>query len=149
MKSLRNCLRSFKESERTVMTLYYLGGMTHEEISEFLGVSVAAIKNRLYRARNRLKKEETMIREALEHFQISPNLTDNIMKEISRTKQVAPTSGGKPFIPWAVGITALTIVMLMLGFSNQFLSRFQKPYNFNAASDMRVELIDTLYRAKP
>ena len=139
---VKKLLAKLKESERTVMTLYYLGGMTHEEISEFLGVSVAAIKNRLYRARNRLKKEETMIREALEHFQISPNLTDNIMKEISRTKQVAPTSG-KPFIPWIAGITALTIVLLMLGFSNQFLSRFQKPYNFNAASDMRVELIDT------
>ena len=139
---VKKLLAKLQESERTVMTLYYLGGMTHEEISEFLGVSVAAIKNRLYRARNRLKKEETMIREALEHFQISPNMTDNIMKKISRTKQVAPTSG-KPFIPWAVGITALTIVMLILGFSNQFLSRFQKPYNFNAASDMKVELIDT------
>ncbi len=139
---VKKLLAKLQESERTVMTLYYLGGMTHEEISEFLGVSVAAIKNRLYRARNRLKKEETMIREALEHFQISPNLTDNIMKEISRTKQMTP-SGSKPFIPWIVGVTAVTIVMLMLGFSNQFLSRFQKPYNFNAASDMRVELIDT------
>ena len=139
---VKKLLAKLQESERTVMTLYYLGGMTHEEISEFLGVSVAAIKNRLYRARNRLKKEETMIREALEHFQISPNLTDNIMKEISRTKQMTP-SGSKPFIPWIVGVTAVTIVLLMLGFSNQFLSRFQKPYNFNAASDMRVELIDT------
>ncbi len=139
---VQKLLEKLQESDRTVITLYYLGGMTYEEISEFLGVSIGAIKSRLHRARQRLKKEETMIREALEHFQISPTLTDNIMQEISRTKQVAPTTG-KPLIPWIVGVTAVTIVLLMLGFSNQFLSRFQKPYNFNAASEMKVELIDT------
>ena len=139
---VQKLLEKLQESDRTVITLFYLGGMTYEEISEFLGVSIGAIKSRLHRARQRLKKEEPMIREALEHFQISPNLPDNIMREISQTKQIAPISG-KPLIPWIVGVTAVTIVLLMLGFSNQFLSRFQKPYNFNAASDMKVELIDT------
>ena len=36
-----------------------------------------------------------MIREALENFQITPNLTENIMHEISRLKPIAP-SGSKP-----------------------------------------------------
>ena len=138
---VKQLLAKLQESDRTVITLYYLGEMTYEEISEFLGVSVASIKNRLYRARRRLKKEEPMIREALENFQITPNLTENIMREISRTKQVAP-SGGKPIVPWAIGVSAVAIVLLMLGFSNQHLSRFQKPYSFNAASEMKVELID-------
>ena len=53
---VKKLLAKLQESDRTVITLYYLGGMTYEEISEFLGVSVAAIKNRLYRARNRLKR---------------------------------------------------------------------------------------------
>ena len=69
--------------------------MTYEEISEFLGVSVAAIKNRLYRARRRLKEEEPMVKEALDNFQITPNLTENIMQEISRLKPITP-SGSKP-----------------------------------------------------
>ena len=138
---VKKLLAKLQESERTVITLYYLGGMTYEEISEFLGVSVASIKNRLYRARRRLKKEEPMIREALGNFQITPNFTENIMREISHLKTAAP-SGGKPFVPWAIGISAVTIVLLMLGFSNQHLSRFQKPYSFNAASEMKVELID-------
>ena len=56
---VKKLLAKLQESDRTVITLYYLGGMTYEEISEFLGVSVAAIKNRLYRARNRLKKGGT------------------------------------------------------------------------------------------
>ena len=138
---VKKLLAKLQESDRTVITLYYLGEMSYEEISEFLGVSVAAIKNRLYRARNRLKEEEPMIREALENFQITPNLTENIMREIARLKPVAP-SGSKPVVPWAIGLSAVTIVLLMLGFSNQHLSRFQKPYNFNAASEMKVELID-------
>ncbi len=139
---VKKLLAKLQESERTVITLYYLGEMSYEEISEFLGVSVAAIKNRLYRARNRLKQEEPMIREALGNFQITPNLTENIMREISRLKTAAP-SGGKPFVPWAIGVSALAVVFLILGIANhQSLSRFQKPYSFNAASEMKVELID-------
>ena len=123
---VKKLLAKLQESDRTVVTLYYLGGMTYEEISEFLGVSVAAIKNRLYRARNRLKKEEPMIREALGNFQITPNLTENIMREISRLKPVAP-SGSKPLVPWGtIGVSALVVVFLMLGVGTQYLSRFQK-----------------------
>ena len=102
---------------------------------------ITMVKTRIYRARQRLKKEAPMIREALENFQITPNLTENIMQEISRLKPPAP-SGSKPLVPWAIGVSAVAIVLLMLGFSHQHLSRFQKPYSFNAASEMKVELID-------
>ena len=138
---VKKLLAKLQESERTVITLYYLGGMTYEEISKFLGVSVAAIKNRLYRARNRLKEEEPMIREALENFQITPNLTENIMREIARLKPMTP-SGSKPLVPWAIGFSTLAVVFLMLGIGNQLLSRFQKPYSFDATSEMMIELIE-------
>ena len=138
---VKKLLEKLQESERTVITLYYLGGMTYEEISEFLGVSVAAIKNRLYRARRRLKEEEPMIREALGNYQITPNLTENIMQEISRLKPIAPPNG-KPFVPWAIGVSTLVVVLLTLGLGSQYLTRFQKPYSFDAASEMTVELIE-------
>ena len=138
---VKQLLGKLQESERTVITLYYLGEMNYEEISEFLGVSVAAIKNRLYRARRRLKKEEPMIREALENFQITPNLTENIMREISRLKPVAP-SGSKPLVPWAIAASIVAVVFLTLGIGTQYLSRFQKPYSFDATSEMTVELIE-------
>ena len=140
---VKKLLAKLQESDRTVITLYYLGGMTYEEISKFLGVSEATIRNRLYRARHRLKKEEPMIREALENFQITPNLTHNIMREISRLKPVAP-SGSKPLVPWGtIGVSALAAIFLILGIANhQSLSRFQKPYSFDAASEMKVELIE-------
>ena len=139
---VKKLLAKLQESERTVITLHYLGGMNYEEISEFLGVSVAAIKNRLYRARNRLKKEEPMIREALGNFQITPNLTENIMQEIARLKPVAP-SGSKPLIPWAVGVSTLAVIFLMLSVGSQYLSRFQKPYSFDATSEMTIDIIET------
>ena len=138
---VKKLLAKLQESDRTVVTLYYLGGMTYEEISNFLGVSEAAIRNRLYRARRRLKKEEPMIREALENFQITPNLTENIMREISRLKPVAP-SGSKPLMPWIVGVSTLAVILLMLGVGSQHLERFQKPYSFDATSEMTVELIE-------
>ena len=138
---VKELLAKLQESERTVMILHYFGEMTCEEISKFLGVSVGAIKSRLSRARHRLKKEEPMIREALGNFQITPNLTENIMREISHTKPAAP-SNGKPLVPWAIGVSALVVVFLMLGVGTQYLSRFQKPYSFDAASEMTVELIE-------
>ena len=138
---VKKLLAKLQESDRTVITLYYLGGMTYEEISNFLGVSVGAIKSRLHRARQRLKKEEPMIREALENFQITPNLTENIMREVSRLKPVAP-SGSKPLVPWAIGVSTLAVVFLILGVGNQYLSYFQKPYNFDATSEMTVEIIE-------
>ena len=138
---VKKLLAKLQESDRIVVTLYYLGGMTYEEISEFLGVSVSAIKNRLYRARQRLKKEEPMIREALDNFQITPNLTENIMREISRLKPVAPPNS-KPLVPWVLAASTLAVVCLMLGVGSQYVSRFQKPYSFDAASEMTVELIE-------
>ena len=135
-------LARLQESERTVVTLHYFGEMTCEEISRFLGVSASTVKSRLRRARLRLRKAEPMIREALEGFQIRANLTENIMQEISRIDPVVP-SGGKPFIPWAIAASTITLVVLALGISNQYLTRFQQPYNFDATSEMTVELIDT------
>ena len=139
---VKKLLAKLQESERTVITLHYFGEMSSSEIGAFLGVSANTVRSRLRRAQHRLKREEPMIREALENFQITPNLTENIMREIARLKPTAP-SGGKPFIPWAIGISALAVVLFILGIANhQSLSRFQKPYSFDAASEMKVELID-------
>ena len=134
-------LAKLQESERTIVTLRYFGEMSSAEIGEFLGVSANTVRSRLRRAQERLKKEEPMIREALENFQITPNLTENIMREISRLKPIAP-SGSKPLAPWAIGISTLAVVLLMLGIGNQHLSRFQKPYSFDATSEMTVEIIE-------
>ncbi len=58
---VRKLLEKLPESERTVMTLYYLGEMTTKEIGKFLGVSVHTITSRLQRARERLKQDEELL----------------------------------------------------------------------------------------
>ncbi len=139
---VKKLLAKLQESERTVMTLHYFAEMSCTEIGAFLGVSANTVKSRLRRAQQRLRKEEPIIREALENFQISPNLTETIMREVSRVKPNAPFSS-KPFVPWAVAASTLAVMLLMFGFGNrQYLTRFQKPYSFDAASEMTVDIID-------
>ena len=139
---VKKLLEKLQESERTVITLHYFGEMSCTEISTFLGVSANTIKSRLRRAQQRLKREEPMIREALENFQITPNLTENVMREVARLKPTAP-SGGKPFAPWTIAASTITVVLLMLAFGNyQHALRFQQSYSFDAASEMTVELIE-------
>ena len=50
-------LAKLPESERTVMTLYYLDEMTTKEIGDFLSVPVNTIVSRLHRARKRLQEK--------------------------------------------------------------------------------------------
>ena len=139
---VKKLLAKLEESERTVMTLHYFGEMSCTEIGAFLGVSANTIKSRLHRAQQRLQKEEAMIREALDNFKITPNLTENIMRKISQTKPIAP-SGSKPFVPWLISASTVVVMLLMLGFGNsKFLARFQKPYSFDASAEMAVDIID-------
>ena len=50
-------LRSLPEHQRLVTSLFYIGDLSHREIAAFLGTPVQTVKNRLYAARKRLKKE--------------------------------------------------------------------------------------------
>ncbi len=134
-------LEKLPESDRTIITLHYFSEMSSSEIGTFLGVSANTIRSRLRRAQQRLQKEETMIREALDHFQFSPNLTDNIIREINRLKpDTASTS--KPLIPWIIGAASAFLIVLMFGISGQDLVRIQRPYSLDAQAEMKVELVD-------
>ena len=138
---VKKLLQKLPESERTVMTLHYLGEMTIKTISEFLGVSPNTVKSRLNRARNRLKKEEDMIRQNLDSFQLPAQLAESIMREISRMTPTAPATN-KPVIPWALSAASAVLVFLLMGVGTQYLSRFQKPYDLNATSERTVEIIE-------
>ena len=138
---VQKLMEKLPESERTVMVLYYLGEMSGKEISKFLGVSPNTVRSRLQRARKRLKNEEHIIRETLGNVPLSPNLVENIMRNVGTIKQTPP-SGGKPFLPLAaLGSSALLIILLM-GASHQFIARSQPPYSFEAQSETTIEIVD-------
>ena len=139
---VKKLLEKLPESERTVVTLYYLGEMTMKEISKFLGVSVKTISSRLHRARKRLKQEEDIfVQEFLGGVQLSANVRPNIIRRIADINPT-PTAASKPLLPWAAVGTAVVLVALLLGVSNQHLIRFQRPYSFEAASEPTVEIIE-------
>ena len=140
---VKRLLTKLPESERTVITLFYLGEMTAKEISKFLGVSVSTIHTRLHRARKRLQaKEEALVQEVLGNMQIPTDIYQNIMREIPHIKPLSPTGGKSPIVPWAIATSTIVFVVMILGASNQFLARFQRPYSFDATAEMTVELIE-------
>lgn len=139
---VQKLLAKLPESERTVMTLYYLGEIPAKEISKFLGVSVKTIHSRLHRARKRLQgEEELLIKEVLGNVQLPTRLIERILQQVADLKP-APTPTGKPLLPWAAFGAATVLVLLLLGASNQYIARFQKPYSFEAVSEPTIEIID-------
>ena len=139
---VKKLLAKLPESERTVVTLYYLGEMTAKEIGKFLGVSVGTIKSRLRRGRKRLQEdEELMIQEVLGGVRIPASLGENVMRQVAEMKP-APPPAGKPFLPWVALGTVAVLVALLLGASNRYLTRFQKPYSFEAHSEPTIEIVD-------
>ena len=141
---VKDLLKKLPESERTVIMMHYLGEMTIKAISEFLGVSQNTVKSRLSRARNRLRKEEDVIQQNLGSFQLPDTFAENIMQEVSRIAPVPPAAS-KPMAPLAVSAASAVLIFLLMGVGSQYLSRFQKPYNLNAASEPTVEIIDAVF----
>ena len=141
---IKKLLEKLPESERTVVTLYYLGEMTAKEIGKFLGVSVKTINSRLHRARNRLKEHEHMIHETFGSVHLPSTFTENIMRQVADIKPVNP-SPIKPLIPAAVSTVSAVLIFLLMGIGTQYLARFQKPYNLNARSESTVEIIEALF----
>ena len=95
---VKKWLAKLPENERTVITLHYFDGMLCEEIAAFLGVTTNTIKSRLNRARNRLKKNESLVQSAFDDFQ-----TFAILSEAVKTKRKirvcisAATENGEQF----------------------------------------------------
>lgn len=134
-------LKKLPESERTVITLFYLGEMTVKEIGMFLGVSINTIKSRLSRARERLKSEEAILQDNLGSIQFPTQTTEHIMTRIS---QLNPTgsSGSKPLVPIGLSAVSAIVVLLLMGVGGIHLHRFQKPYSLESTSESTIEIVD-------
>ena len=140
---VKKLLAKLPESERTVVTLHFLGELTAKEIGKLLGVSVNTIKSRLRRGRKRLQEqqEELLVSETLGSIPFPAHVTERIMEQVANMKPT-PAPVGKPLVPWTAFGTAVVFVILMLGVSNQYLARFQKPYSFEAESEPTIEIVD-------
>jgi RNA polymerase sigma factor (sigma-70 family) len=119
-ESLHEALDSLPEMYREVLTLYYLGGMDSKEIAQFLGTSPSAIRQRLRRARSKLKKEMLdMMSKTYDQQRLQPSFTFRIVEMVKRIKiKPAPS---QPLLP--LGLSAATgIVLTVLMFSPHLIS---------------------------
>ena len=139
-KIVQKLLEKLPESERTVTVLFYLGEMSYEAISKFLGVSPNTVKSRLKRARERLKQEESIINESLRSFQFPPNFTENIMQQLDKVKHMAPQSS-KP-LPWLAFASSTLLAILLIGAGNQVIKSKYQPYSLEANSESAIEIVE-------
>ena len=95
---VKKWLAKLSEPERTVITLHYFDGMLCEDIAAFLGVTPNTVKSRLNRARNRLKKNESLGQSALDDFQSFATLSEMVKTERKiRVCIEATTKNGEQF----------------------------------------------------
>ena len=83
-------LAKLPESEREVMTLYYLGEMPTKEIGELLNVPVNTIVSRLHRARKRLQVDQELLTMDLETYLSQWKLIAETLPEEEARKRIYP-----------------------------------------------------------
>ncbi|MDJ0632365.1 MAG: sigma-70 family RNA polymerase sigma factor [Xenococcaceae cyanobacterium MO_188.B29] len=85
---INRAIELLPETEREVITLFYLGDRSQKEISTFLEIPISTIKNRLYSARNRLKPElMNMVENYLEKQR--PSQDDTFANKVTQTVEAA------------------------------------------------------------
>ena len=65
-----------------------------------------------------------MVREVLSGFQIAPNFTENVMREVTRITPTPSIGGSQSSVPWVIGISAVAAVLLILGIGYHYSNRF-------------------------
>jgi len=112
LDSMNKALSSLPEQYQQVLTLHYLGGMSGEEISKFLSVSHATVRQRLSRAREHLKAEVlAMMGETFEQQRLQATFTFRIVEMVKRIK-INPVSTIKN-LPWGLSLATGIIIAVM------------------------------------
>ncbi|RKU32480.1 hypothetical protein C6499_03200 [Candidatus Poribacteria bacterium] len=141
---VRKWLVKLPENERIVTTLHYFDGMSCDEIAAFLGVTTNTIKSRLNRARNRLKKNESLIQSTLDNFQFFATLSETIKTERNITMRIETTTeNGEQLGEGTLSLKRTDALLGLTGFSfgwegcnrveilsTTFLSTFFTPFLF-------------------
>ena len=109
---VRELLEKLPESERTVITLYYLGEVPTKRIGRYLGVSEKAITSRLQRAHKFLQEDEVLlIQEMLGGAQRPGNVTEKVMQQIPHIKSESHSVRKRFFFNF---LTILVIAIIVL-----------------------------------
>lgn len=76
-------MASLSNQSRLTLTLYYLDGMSYEEIASFLGVTRSAVDSRLQRARKKLKGEVLkMTKQRFKEHKLPADFPDKVISQL-------------------------------------------------------------------
>ena len=109
---LDEALDSLPDTYQQVLTLHFLGNMSCMEIAEFTGTSPNAIKQRLYRARAKLREEVlTMLSTTFEQQKLRAGFTFKIVETAKQIRvKPIPIAKGLPLgISLATGFLAMVL----------------------------------------
>jgi RNA polymerase sigma-70 factor (ECF subfamily) len=80
--SVASAISALSEKNRLAVTLYYIDGLSYEEIADFLDVPQSTVKSRLNKARKQLKEEFIkMVASDLQEHPLPDDFTEKIMRE--------------------------------------------------------------------
>jgi len=86
---LMTALNSLSEEHGTVLTLYYLDGLSYREISDFLDVPTSTVKGRLYKARQQLKGQMIkMVELGLKEHKVGKEFTRKVQQTLGEVLTV-------------------------------------------------------------
>ena len=115
---VKKWLAKLPENERTVTTLHYFDGMSCEEIAAFFCVTTNTIKSRLNRARNRLKKNKSLVQSTLDDFQFFATLNEMTKTKRNITVRIETTTeNGKPLGAGTFSLKRTDALLGLTGFN--------------------------------
>ncbi|MHB1458301.1 MAG: RNA polymerase sigma factor [Armatimonadota bacterium] len=85
---------ALSQNNRTVITLFYLSGLSYEEISEALNIPVATVANRMLRARRQLKAElMSRVESAMTSLRLPETFAEGVLTRLT----LCPLEPGRTF----------------------------------------------------
>jgi RNA polymerase sigma-70 factor (ECF subfamily) len=81
-EAVRAAIGELPENQRVSIVLYYIDGFSQQEIADFLDVQLSAVKKRLQRGRDAMRKKlEHQVRESL--AKVKPSRSDELVETVS------------------------------------------------------------------
>jgi RNA polymerase sigma-70 factor (ECF subfamily) len=90
-QEVMRAVESLSEGTRLTVTMFYLNGMSYQEVSDFLEVPISTVKTRLHKARNKLKEELwKMVEQEFAEKRLGSEFTQKVLEKVE-TVRTAPT----------------------------------------------------------
>lgn len=128
-EGVHRAIQSLPEGQRAVLTLFYMGEQSHQDIAEFLGLPVTTVKSRLHQGRSRLKERLlAMLQDNLQEYRPSQDdaFVSRVNEAIIQASASIAAGGGREtfyhehpiyslqnsFLVWAIEAKASEICFL-------------------------------------